>query len=82
MKYNRFALTQVGGMHIVYNRRGDIVDTIGSVKGRRNTGYVFNNHNQNNYDNDHNYSASNNSNDYYYKADGTKAKLEEKEEDK
>lgn len=72
MKYNRIALTQVGGLQIVYNRRGDIVNTIGSVKGRRNTGYVFNNHN--NYDNDHNYSASNNSNDYYYKADGTKAK--------
>ena len=83
MKYNRIALTQVGGLQIIYNRRGDIVDMIGSVKGRRNTGYVFNNHNQNNYDNDHNYSASNNSNDYYYyKADGTKAKIEEKAENK
>ena len=77
MRYNRFALTQIGGMQIVYNRRGDIVDMIGSIKGRRNTGYVFNNYNHNNYDDD--YSASNNSDDYYYKADGTKVKKEDKE---
>jgi len=79
MKYNRFALTQIGGMRIVYNRRGDIVDTIGSIKGHRNTGYVYNNHNQNYYDNDDNYTASNNNDDYYYyKTDGTRAKIEDK----
>ena len=79
MKYNRFALTQIGGMRIVYNRRGDIVDTIGSVKGHRNTGYVYNNHNQNYYSNDDNYTASNNNDDYYYyKTDGTRAKIEDK----
>jgi hypothetical protein len=32
MHYNRFALTQIGGMRIVYNRLGQIVHTVGSVK--------------------------------------------------
>lgn len=77
MRYNRTALTQIGGMRIVYNRRGDIVDTIGSIKGRRNAGFT------NDYyaptTNNTAY-AYNNSNDdfYYYKADGTKAKIEDK----
>jgi len=79
MRYNRFALTQIGGMTIVYNRRGDIVDMIGSVKGRRNNGFTntyygtANNYN-NNYYNDY---SHNNNDYYYYKADGTKAKIEE-----
>jgi len=91
MRYNRFALTQIGGMQIIYNRRGDIVDMIGQVKGFRNTGYTYNyygtnghtNYNDNNYDT--NYHATNyNSNEYYYyKADGTRAKIEDdKNEDK
>ena len=33
MTYNRFALEQVGGLQIVYNRRGQIVDFVGSVNG-------------------------------------------------
>lgn len=41
MNYNRFALTQIGGMHIVYNRRGEIVDVFGTVKGWRNEGYAY-----------------------------------------
>lgn len=73
MKYNREGLIQIGGMKIVYNRRGDIVDTIGNVKGRGNYGYT-----NNYYYNDNNYTASNNNDDYYYyKADGTKAKIED-----
>lgn len=79
MKYNRTALAQIGGMRIVYNRRGDIVDTIGRIKGYSNSGYAYN------YDDyDYNYSAStNNDNDYYYyKADGTKAKIEDDKERK
>lgn len=39
MRYNNFALTQIGGLHIVYDRRGRIVDMFGTVKGYRN-GYV------------------------------------------
>lgn len=40
MKYNRFALCQVGGLRIIYDRRGDIVDLVGSVKGNRNHGFT------------------------------------------
>ena len=76
MKYNRTALVQIGGMQIIYNRRGDIVDFVGNVKGRSNYGYAYNN----NYNSDYNYSASNNTSNeyYYYKADGTKAVIEDK----
>ena len=77
MRYNRFALTQIGGLQIIYNHRGSIVDMFGSVKGRRNSGYVYNNHQQNDYDDDDNYSDSSNSGDYYYKTDGTKEKKED-----
>ena len=79
MRYNSFALSQVGGLRIVYNRRGQIVDIIGDVKG-----YSYQNgprspHNyygNTDYDNG---SAYNNGDDYYYyKADGTKAKMEDK----
>ena len=76
MRYNRVGLLQVGGLKIVYNRRGDIVDTIGSVKGFRNTGYVNNNHQGNQFDDD--YCASNSGDEYYYyKADGSKGKIED-----
>ncbi len=75
MKYNRTALAQIGGMRIVYNRRGDIVDTVGRIKGYSNSGYAYN------YDDDYNdhYTGSNNNygDSYYYKADGTKAKVED-----
>ena len=89
MRYNRFALTQVGGLRIVYNRFGEITDMIGCVKGRA-SGYTnnyygnnYDNHNHNGYHNNeyHNntYATNYNSNDYYYyKADGTRAKVEEK----
>ena len=84
MKYNRFALAQVGGMRIVYNRRGEIVDTVGRIKGYSNSGYVYNN--DNHYNDDNYYTASNhndnNSDNYYYKADGTKAKGEDDKERK
>jgi hypothetical protein len=85
IRYNRFAITQIGGLKIFYNRRGDIVDMIGSIKGHRNYGYAYNNQYQNTSDCDfeNNYTVSNNNNDYYYyKADGKKAKIEEKLENK
>lgn len=88
MRYNRFALIQIGGMKIIYNRHGDIVDMIGQIKGWRNAGYTYNyygssngyntcNDNDNYYDT--NYHTTNyNSNDYYYyKADGTRAIVED-----
>jgi hypothetical protein len=33
MSYNRFALSQVGGLSIIYNFRGQIIDIVGSVNG-------------------------------------------------
>ena len=69
MRYNRFALDQIGNMRIIYNRNGDIVDTVGSIKGRRYQGYA--------YSYNHSPIASNSNSDYYYyKTDGTKAKIE------
>jgi hypothetical protein len=72
MKYNRNSLAQIGGMRIVYNRRGEIVDTVGRIKGYSNSGYAYN------YGGNHIYTASshNDSDTYYYKADGTKGKDE------
>ncbi|WNM18054.1 hypothetical protein [Flavobacterium capsici] len=76
MRYNRFALSQIGGMTLVYNYRGDIINTIGSIKGRGNQGFVYNTYNSNNHYNDY---ASNNtsSNNYYYRSQGDEDKQEE-----
>jgi hypothetical protein len=75
MTYNRFALEQVGGLQIIYNRRGQIVDFIGNVKGRR--AYEYS---QNNYgNNDQDYGNNQNSNDqdqYYYRTTGAKTKVQ------
>ena len=56
IKYRHDFLTQVGGLQLVYDRRGNLVDMIGMVKGRfqGNGGYVVN--------------TPKNS-DYYYKTD-------------
>lgn len=79
MTYNRYALERVGGLEIIYNRRGQIVDIIGSVKGGSRYAYNQNNNPDNDYgygyekpqerddDNDH----------YYYRTNGTKAKIED-----
>jgi hypothetical protein len=74
MKYNRYALSQIGGMKLVYNRKGEIVDTYGSIKGHR-KGFTFNDYSlASNHYNSYNY---NNNNDYYYyRTDGTKSKIE------
>jgi hypothetical protein len=79
MKYNRFALAQIGGMKLVYNRQGEIIDTYGSIKGRRN-GFAYG-HNYE-YNNDYSYSSTNYGNSdndyYYYRTDGAKARVEDK----
>ena len=57
MTYNRFALTQVGNLKILYNRNGQIVNIIGNVKYETPTRtYAYNSGNQ--------YGNSNNT---YYK---------------
>ncbi|WP_035668720.1 hypothetical protein [Flavobacterium sp. 83] len=90
MTYNRYALEQVGGLQIIYNRRGQIIDIVGSVKGRRANEYSQNNYdnndrdyrnNQNNDDYDNrdigNTQNSNDQDQYYYRTNGTKAKIED-----
>lgn len=85
MGYNSFALTQIGGMKIVYDRTGRIVRTMGYINGY-NAGYVYEPYAGgygNNYNNGGSYngggnSYGNNAEDYYYyKKDGTKAKMTE-----
>jgi len=83
MQYNRWAISQIGGMQLVYNRRGDLIDTIGSIKGfTYGYTYSYNNHHNHCEDEEANYHSSsnyNNDNDYYYyKTDGSKARVEDK----
>ena len=73
MSYNRYALAQVGGLQIIYNRRGQIVDIVGSVKGSRayqysqndngNNDCDYDNH-QNSNDRDHGNNQNSNDRDY------------------
>lgn len=77
MRYNRFALTQIGGLRIIYNRFGEIVDMIGNVKRNGFTNNYYSN--ANTYYGENNYSG-NNYNDnsyYYYREDGTRARMED-----
>ena len=73
MTYNRFALERVGGLEIIYNRRGQIVDTFGAVKGGKAYQYGQNSFGNNDFGNNQN---SNDDDYYYYKSNGTKAKIE------
>lgn len=80
MNYNSFALSQVGGLRIIYDRRGRIVNIIGIVNGYSgNYSYNTNNHHyqaDNQYDYHSNYSNEDSDEDYYYyRQDGTKAKM-------
>ena len=73
MTYNRYALEQVGGLQIMYNRRGQIVDTVGNVNGGKGFHY-----NQNNYqNNDYTYEHNQNDNDdkYYYRSSNQNEKV-------
>ncbi len=85
MRYNRYALTQIGGMQLVYNRRGQLVDMIGNVKGNRNYGYAYNYNDgyyNDDYDNGYGGSTANDDSTYYYKKDGSKAKVEDDKDNK
>jgi hypothetical protein len=73
MTYNRFALERVGELEIIYNRRGQIVDTAGAVKGGKAYQYGQNSFGNNDFGNNQN---SNDDDYYYYKSNGTKAKIE------
>lgn len=97
MRYNSFALTQVGGLRIIYNRRGCIIDVIGFVNGANHgyayipyTGAGYDGSygpGSGTYDYNDNYagyesgSGYNEDDYYYYRADGTKAKMSKEEID-
>jgi hypothetical protein len=81
MSYNSFALTKVGNMRIVYDRRGRIVDVYGFIN-HANGGYFYNpgiNYSGENggYDDGDDYNDDYESDDdfYYYRKDGSKAKM-------
>ena len=68
MTYNRYAIERVGGLEIIYNNRGQIVDMVGSVKGDRNFAYT-----QNGYGNtDYGYNNNTNDDDRYYRTNSSK----------
>lgn len=79
MRYNSFALTQVGGLRIIYDRRGRIIDIVGNVN-YNSSHYNYNPGGNsyrggNNYDYDDDNDDYNDDDYYYYKKDGTKAKM-------
>jgi hypothetical protein len=74
MAYNRYALDRVGGLQIIYNRRGQIVDMIGTVNGGRVYQYSQNDRDDNNHDYD-NHQNSNAQDDVYYRTNGAKPKV-------
>ncbi|MES2485393.1 MAG: hypothetical protein V4581_05500 [Bacteroidota bacterium] len=74
MSYNSFALAQIGGLRLIYDRLGRIVDTYGYINAN-NRGYTYNPCNDG-YDNGNGYNGNdggyntgngnNSDNDYYY----------------
>lgn len=91
MSYNRFALVQVGGLRIIYNRYGQAIDFVGNVKGRwtnfndncdvlidaDNNGYNYNSNN-NSSNNDPRNNDHQNNDPYYYKKNNNKESSENK----
>ncbi len=65
MSYNRFALDQVGGLRIIYNKRGQIINTFGSVNGCQ-SNYYYNSHYQNEYSSN-TFSENENNDQMYYR---------------
>jgi hypothetical protein len=74
MAYNRYALDRVGGLQIIYNRRGQIVDMVGAVNGGRAYQYSQNNRDDNNYGYGNNQN-SDAQDDVYYRTNGGKPKV-------
>jgi hypothetical protein len=82
MSYNSFAVTKVGNMRIVYDRRGRIVDVYGFIN-HANGGYNYNpgthySGGNGHYDDDDDDDYGDDYNDedyYYYRKDGSKVKM-------
>jgi hypothetical protein len=85
MSYNSFAVTKVGNMRIVYDRRGRIVDVFGFIN-HANGSYFYNlgtNYSGGNggydYGDDYNDDYESDDDFYYYRKDGSKAKMSEED---
>ena len=85
MSYNSFAVTKVGNMRIVYDRRGRIVDVYGFIN-HANGGYFYNpgthySGGNGGYGDGDDYNDDYESDDdfYYYRKDGSKAKMSEED---
>jgi hypothetical protein len=84
MSYNSFAVTRVGNMRIMYDRRGRIVDVYGFIN-YANSGYVYNPRGEHytvgnggyGYDDDYDDDYESDDDFYYYRKDGSKAKMSE-----
>lgn len=74
MSYNSFAVTKVGNMRIVYDRRGRIVDVYGFIN-YANGGYNYNPGTHYSGGNDDYGDDYNDDDYYYYRKDGSKAKM-------
>ncbi|MCL9771186.1 hypothetical protein NAT47_12255 [Flavobacterium sp. HXWNR69] len=79
MSYNSFAVTRVGNMRIVYDRRGRIIEVYGFIN-YANNGYVYtpsgthySGGNSGGYGYDDDYGSDEDY--YYYRKDGSKAKM-------
>ncbi|RZJ34050.1 MAG: hypothetical protein EOO51_11370 [Flavobacterium sp.] len=74
MSYYRSMLMQVGGMRLIYNRSGQLIDTVGNINGYSQPAYTY----QPQYQvyNGGYYGSSDN---YYYKNGAAAPKKEEKE---
>ncbi len=68
IKYNRNRLVQVGGLKLIYNKHGKLVNTRGQVNRQWRNNWTYNHFNfdNNNWDNNDDF--------YYYKKDGKKVK--------
>lgn len=71
MTYKNQSLIQVGGLQIIYNRRGQIIDMVGAVKGRSQIANSGNSYNNNPYNGNNN---SNQNNVYYRTKETDKVK--------
>ena len=80
MSYNSFAVTKVGNMRIVYDRRGRIVDVFGFIN-YANNGYFYNPRGEHysggngGYGDDYDDDYESDDDYYYYKKDGSKVKM-------
>lgn len=70
INYNRNLLVQVGGLHLIYNTQGHLINTRGQVNYNWSENHTYNSFG---YD-DHNVWDNDNDNFYYYKKDGKTVK--------